>query len=75
MESSLNCLQPGCWAVVTDVNTDEKTRSRLRDFGLIPGTRVTCRYKSPGGQVTALGFRGTVIALRTRELRKIRVRY
>lgn len=52
---------------------DESVKNRLRDFGLVPGTEVICRYRSPGGQVTALSFRSAVIAMRTRDLNKIRV--
>ena len=74
METSLNLLRPGERAVVTKVNADGAFRKRLRDFGLVPGTSVCCRYRSPGGQVTALAFCGTVVALRTRDLRKIQVR-
>lgn len=74
METSLDYISPGKRAVVTKINMDASLKCRLRDFGLIPGTTVCCRYRSPGGQVTALAFRGTVVALRTRDLQKIRVR-
>lgn len=74
METSLNCVPPGKRAVIMEMNVDAALKCRLRDFGLIPGTTVCCRYRSPGGQVTALAFRGTVVALRTRDLQKIRVR-
>lgn len=74
METNLNCIRPGAQAVVTQIHADTRLKSRLRDFGLVPGTVVRCRYRSPGGSVTALEFRGTVVALRTRDLQKIRVR-
>ena len=74
MEMNLDRLMPGFHGIVTSVNTDELLRLRLRDFGLVNGTKVTVRYKSPDGGVTALELRGTVVALRTCELRKIRVR-
>lgn len=73
METSLDCIRPGARAVVTKVNTDGALQSRLRDFGLVPGTTVCCRYRSPWGDVTALELRGSVLALRTRDLRKIQV--
>lgn len=74
MEISLKELSPGKRAVVTKIVTDAALTKRLRDFGMVPGTPVCCRYRSPGGHVTALALRGTVIALRTRDLVKIRVR-
>lgn len=74
METSLDCIRPGVRAVVTKVNTDTALKKRLQDFGLVPGTAVRCRYRSPWGDVTALELRGSVLAMRTRDLRKIRVR-
>lgn len=74
METNLSCICPGARAVVMQIGTDARLKSRLRDFGLVPGTVVRCRYRTPGGSVTALEFRGTVVALRTRDLQKIRVR-
>lgn len=69
----LDQIKLGVPAVVAHIDADENTEKRLRDFGLIPGTRVICRYRSPGGRVTALSFRGMVLAMRTRDLRMIRV--
>ncbi len=74
METSLDRLRPGCRAIVIKVNTAPALTRRLRDFGLVPGTAVHCRYKSPWGDVTALYLRGAVLALRTKDLRRIRVR-
>lgn len=73
MEISLSCLGLGQQGIVSRIDTDPLLRQRLRAFGMIPGTRVSCRYRSPGGSVTALEFRGTVVALRTRDMKKIRV--
>ena len=75
MEIGLNRLVPGACAVVTQIDGDFGPRQRLQELGLVPGTMVTCRYRSPGGFVTALEFRGMVLALRTRDLRRIRVDY
>ncbi len=74
MEISLERLEPGTRAAVTQIRSAEPLRCRLRQFGLVPGTVLCVRYRSPDGGVTALELRGTVIALRTRELKKIRVR-
>lgn len=75
MESGLHCVSPGECAVVTEIAVSRALSARLRDFGLVPGTAVRCCYRSPGGQVTALALRGSVLALRTRDLQKIRVRW
>lgn len=65
------CL--GTWGSVAVIDTSRELRERLRDFGLVPGTKVCRLYCSPGGDVTAIGLRGSVLALRTRDLEKIRV--
>lgn len=71
MEITLDRLGVGCSAVITRLDTDDSLRKRLRCFGMIPGTRVCCRYRTPGGSVTALECRGSVIALRTRDMERI----
>lgn len=74
MELSLDCLKPGKRAVVIKIDTEQALKKRLRDFGLVPGTAICCRYRNSWGDVTALELRGSVLALRTSDLRKIRVR-
>ena len=74
METSLDQLRTGVGAIVTKIGVKGELARRLQDFGLVPGTLVCCRYRSPGGQVTALELRGTVVALRTRDLKNIGVR-
>lgn len=71
---TLDCIRPGKEAVVTVINTDAALKRRLKAFGLVPGTTVYCRYRCPWGSLTALELRGSVLALRTRDLKKIRVR-
>lgn len=73
MEMGLNQIRLGKTARVIRMETDGTLGSRLKDFGLVPGTRVCCRYRTPGGKVTAVEFRGTTIALRTRDMQAIRV--
>ena len=74
METTLDCIRPGREAVVTEVNTDAALTRRLKAFGLVPGTNILCRYRCPWGSLTALELRGSVLAVRTRDLKKIRVR-
>ena len=63
----------GIWACVMDIDTPAHLRYRLRDFGLVPGTQVRRRYASPCGDVVAIELRGSVLALRKRDLHQIRV--
>lgn len=70
---NLDQLRTGVWANVIGIDTSRQLRQRLREFGLVPGTRVRRRYASPGGDVVAIELRGSVLALRARDLRKIRV--
>lgn len=74
METGLDQLRPGARGVVIRLDTDAALTRKLKAFGLVPGTAVSCRYRCPWGDVTALELRGSVLALRTRDLRKIRVR-
>lgn len=73
MEIGLHRIGLGSWVEVTRIEVKEPLRQRLWDIGLIPGTAVCCRYRTPNRKVTALEFRGTVVALRTRDLEQIRV--
>ena len=72
MDITLDRLRQCQMAVVTHIETDAAFACRLRGYGLVPGTVVRCRYRSPGGSVMALELRGTVVALRTKDLKKIR---
>lgn len=72
MEITLDRLGINKMAVITTIATDAATQKRLRDYGLVPGTIVRCRYRDPGGTVSALEFRGSVVAIRTKELKRIR---
>ena len=62
------------WVCVIGIDTTAQLRQRLRDFGLVPGTQVRRRYANPAGDVVAVELRGSVLALRKRDLHRIRVR-
>ena len=47
----------------------------LKQFGIIPGCVLFCRYCSPGQELAALECDGSVVALRLRELSDITVRF
>lgn len=72
MEITLDRLGLCQQAVVTHIDTKESLKRRLCEYGMVPGTVVRCRYRSPGGSVMALEFRGSVVAMRTRDAKGIR---
>ncbi len=74
MDISLHQLAPGARAEVTTIACCPGLSARLADFGLIPGTVVSCRYESPGRDLKAIALRGCVIAVRTSDLAQIRAR-
>lgn len=74
MEISLDQLRIGQQGTVTQINVPPHLARRLQAFGMVPGTRVACRYRTPCGRVTALDLRSGVVALRTRDMRCIRVK-
>ena len=74
MQTSLDRVCLGETVVVTGVAVSPELEKRLLDFGFIPGTKIKCCYRHPGGNVTAIACRGTVIAMRTQDLCNIQVR-
>ncbi len=73
MCTSLDRLPIGIPAVVQEIGCRQELKLRLQDFGLVPGTVITIRYRSPDKGVAALEFRSTVIAVRMRDLKGVRV--
>lgn len=68
MEFWLDGLRPGMEAEVTRIGCREGMRKRLVDFGLVPGTRVRCCYRSPDGSLVALRLHSTTLAVRRADL-------
>lgn len=58
---------------ITDLTAQGNQRRRLLDLGLIPGTTITARRKSPSGDPTAYLIRGTILALRKEETNLVKV--
>jgi len=57
--------------VITAVELQGPARRRLLELGFLPGTTVEALRRSPAGDPIAFGLRGTVVALRRAEARKI----
>lgn len=74
MEFALDQLKPGMNAVVTGFCCSQALQRRLEDFGMVEGTKVSCRYRSPSGDVSALSLRGTTLAVRRTDLAQIAAR-
>lgn len=60
-------LPIGFQGEITNLSARGRQRRRLLDLGLIPGTNVIARRKSPSGDPIAYLIRGTVLALRKEE--------
>ncbi len=68
---SLSELAPGMRARLKELAVDGALRRRLFDLGLIPGTVIECRYLAPSGSPMAVRVRGTNLALRRQDAKKL----
>ena len=73
MEAGLDSIHTGMRVVVMQVRGKPKLVKRFYRMGIKPGTVIYCRYRSPGGKVVALEFRDTALALRTKDLKIVRI--
>lgn len=51
----------------------ESAGDRLRDLGVIEGTKIVCLIKSPLGDPTAYIIRGAVFALRKKDAQNVHI--
>lgn len=70
---SINKLKDGESGVITVLDTNIALRSRLRELGLIEGTRVTKICTAFLGSPCAYNIRGAIIALRNSDTNEIKV--
>ena len=66
-------LPIGREGILLDLRAEGLFACRLRQFGLIEGTKMMCIGKSPLGSPMLFRVRGTNLALRRRDCREIRV--
>lgn len=71
---SLFDIKPGQYGIVDALETEGAMRRRLLDIGLVENTRVECLGRSPSGDPSAYLIRGAVIAIRSEDSRKIRMK-
>ena len=67
----LTKLPLGCTGKVHSLAFEGKERRRMLDLGLTKGTSIEALQKSPYGDPVAYLVRGTVIALRNVDAKKI----
>lgn len=70
---TLASLRQGERARVIKMEVPGGLGRRLEDMGMIPGTEISCRMRTPGAALGAYELRGTVIALRKCDARLIAV--
>ncbi len=71
MTNTLYDLPIGETAAVREIVGSEELRRHLEDIGIFPGTLLSCVGQSPKGDPKAYLIRGTVIALRRTDTKKI----
>lgn len=59
--------------LIKKVNCDESIKRRLYDLGFMPNSRVKCVFISPFSSPLAFLVRGSVIALRKKDIERIEV--
>ena len=70
---SLDELPIGNSAKIHSLTSSNTERRRMLDFGFIPNATVTALYKSPFNNPVAYLIKGTVIALRKEDAKKIKI--
>ena len=69
----LSDLEPGDWAVIARLPDGIPSLTRLREFGLLPGTKIQFIRRAPLGDPVEICVRGALLSLRTTEARQIEV--
>ncbi len=73
MQTTLDALPLGRAAAITALGSTGAQRRRMLDLGFVPGARVYALHASPWNDPVAYGVRGTVIALRREDARRVRI--
>jgi ferrous iron transport protein A len=69
--STLDALPVGESAIVAGISCSGEICERFKELGLVNGTGVKTIQKSPSGSPVAYLFRGSVIALRREDAKKV----
>lgn len=73
MERTLDHLENGESAQVTQVLVQGKIKRRLVEMGITPGTLVTVTKRAPLGDPIEIGLRGYKLTIRQADAKGIRV--
>lgn len=65
--SCLSDLEQGASAVIESIPTGDASMTRLRELGLLPGTRIQLIRRAPLGDPIEISVRGSLISLRKKE--------
>jgi ferrous iron transport protein A len=71
--TTLDTLQPGEPATIASLDGDGMATHRLMELGLLPGEPIEVLGRAPFGDPIAVLVRGTRIAIRAAEARRIAV--
>ena len=71
--SSLDTLRPGHTATIAELDGADEAARRLMELGLLPGEQIELIGRAPLGDPLAVMIRGTRVALRMRDARRIRI--
>lgn len=70
----LNDLPLNSYGMITNINSIGSDRRRFLDLGLITNTKIRAILKSPSGDLRAYEIRGTIIAIRDEDAKKIEIK-
>ena len=70
---TLDGLRVGERGVVTSLLAEGSMRRRMIDLGIVESTEIECVGKSPAGDPSAYLLRGTVIAIRAKDAKNVRI--
>jgi len=71
--SYLDSLQRGQPATIVQLDGDDAATRRLMELGLLPGEPIELIGRAPFGDPLAVLIRGTRIALRVRDARRVQI--
>lgn len=60
-------LSPGDWAVITKLPEGMPSLTRIRELGLLPGTKLQFVRRAPLGDPVEISVRGALLSLRDSE--------
>ena len=69
----LSELPAGSSALIESLESGFASLTRLRELGLVPGTRVKIIRRAPLGEPVEIGVRGSTLAMRNEDASRIRI--